>query len=72
MNQLNNIEFSIGPNNDEDHKQILEWLENNDYKTSHVSHDGDHYSEIYTFGDYNKAYKYLQQFTLISIEHWEE
>ena len=70
--KLPDIEFSIGPNNKEDHSQILKWLTNNEYRIIHISHEGDHYSEIYVFGDYNKAYDYLQQFTLVSIEHWEE
>ena len=70
--KLPDIEFSIGPGNKEEHYPILEWLVDNEYHIMHISHDGDHYSEIYVFGDYNKAYDYLKQFSSVSIEHWEE
>lgn len=68
----NIIEFSIGPSDKENHDKIINWLsENLDYEIKLISYNGDHYSEIYVKGDYNKAYEVLSKFKT-SLEHWED
>ena len=69
---MKDIEFSIGPADKQSHDDVLFWLANNSYSVKVVSHQGDHYSEIHVFGDYNKAHMTLSNKKGISFEHWEE
>ena len=67
-----NIEFSIGPNNKQSHDTIINWLLLNSFEIKDISHEGDHFSEIYCVGDYNKAQEFCTSIKGTSIEHWEE
>lgn len=68
------IEFSIGPSNELYHDKIIDWLLNrkSDYVIVEISNEGDHYSEIHVHGDYDIAYKAINEITkYTSFEHWE-
>jgi len=65
-----NIEFSIGTYDKIQHEFVQNWLTDNKFEVKDISFNGDHYSEIYCFGDYNKAYRKLSGIANISLEHW--
>lgn len=65
-----NIEFSIGPSNQEQHDFVLQWLNDNKYTIQSISYNGDHFSEIHCTGDYNKAYRKVSSLKHLSIENW--
>lgn len=67
---MKNIEFSIGPSNKDVHDFVVTWLYENSFNIKDISFNGDHYSEIYVLGNYNKAYKKLGDLD-ISFETWE-
>ena len=68
-----NINFSIGPADEESHEMVLKILESNDnVKLLEIDWNGDHYSEIHCIGDYNALYEELSVIKHISLEHWEE
>ncbi len=66
------IEFSIGPADIKAHEGVMNLLNNSDCVIRGISFNGDHYSEIHCYGDFNSIYDYLKPIKNISIEHWED